>query len=270
MATKELSSVGRFVVGGRERLRRYSLSLLVLGLLIVAWEVTPPYINEAVQGSLPTFSESMYQTFVENRVVVFDATLTTLTEVVAGFTLSVLIGITLGTIFAESYVIRQSMLPSLIFVYSIPHAIVAPLFIVWFGTGLISIGLFAAWFGFFTVFVNTITGLNQVEEEFLHLGEVFGATDWQMMRYVKFWAALPHISGGIKVAVQQSIIGVIIAEFIATGEGLGWQILAGQKFFNEALMFGVIVVLIIIAVTLYKFVSLAIDYLSPGPGSIAT
>lgn len=270
MATDNSYTVAGFLARGNRGLRRYSLSLVILGLLIVAWEITPPYINAAVQGSLPTFSESVYQTLVAERSAVIGATITTMTEVVVGFCLSVLIGITLGVIFAESYVIRQSMLPSLIFVYSIPHAIMAPLFIVWFGTGLISIGLFAAWFGFFTVFVNTITGLNQVEEEFIQLGEVFGATEAQMMRHVKFWAALPHISGGIKVAVQQSIIGVIIAEFIATGQGLGWQILAGQKFFNEALMFGVIAVLIVIAVSLYKFVSVAIDYLSPGPGSIQT
>lgn len=266
MSTKTRNVLTRSVEKVQDSVLEYSYTILVVALILLGWETLPPTINRMVRASLPTFSEAMRQTFIVNRGIVAQGLVTTLTEVVVGFTFSVFFGIVLGIVFAESYVIRQSTLPAVVFAYSIPHAIVAPLFIVWFGTGLLSVGLFAAWFGFFTVFVNTITGLNQVDEEFLRLGEVFGASEWQMLTRIKLWAALPHISGGIKVAVQQTIIGVIIAEFIATGQGLGWLILKGQKFFNEALMFGVILLLMIVAILIFRLVSVSIDYLTPGSG----
>lgn len=249
----------------REWLRRNSLALLVVSALLVLWEVYSRFFNVRGDVYFPSIGYVIRQSG-EHRDLIAQGIVTTATEVVFGFLLAVTIGVVLGIIFAESFVVRQAALPGLVFAYSVPHAVLAPMFIIWFGSGLIGVGLFVAWFGFFMVLINTITGFTQVSEEFEHLGEVTGASRWQMVKKIKFWAALPHITGGIKVAVQQSIIGAVIAEFIASGGGLGYQILVSGRLLREGLMFGVLIVLMVLAITFYRFVVNLVDYLVPGPG----
>lgn len=245
--------------------KRNGPALLVVALILLAWETYSRFFNELGNVYFPSIAYTISQS-VEFVDLIVQGVQTTAIEVTVGFVLSVVIGVIVGVIFAESFLIRQATLPALVLTYSVPHAVMAPLFIIWFGRSLIGIGLFVAWFGFFQVLVNTITGFTQVEEEFKHLGDVVGASRWQMIKKIKFWAALPHITGGIKVAVQQSIIGAVIAEFIASGGGLGYLILVSGKLLREGLMFGVLIVLMVFAVIFYKVVTVLIDALVPGPG----
>ena len=260
----------RFTLGDlttwvKEWFQRNYLALLVVAGLTTAWFIYSTFINTRGDAYFPSIQYTLSQTY-QFRATVLEGIFTTTAEVTVGFLLSIVIGITVGIVFAESFVIRQASLPALVFTYSVPHAIMAPLFIIWFGRGLVGIGLFVAWFGFFQVMINTITGFTQVNEEFRHLGEVVDASRWQMIKKIKFWAALPHITGGIKVAVQQSIIGAVIAEFIASGGGLGFLILNSLLVLREGLTFGVLIVLMIFAVIFYKAVATAIDWAVPGPG----
>lgn len=251
----------------KEWINQNTPALIIVGILLVLWEVYSRFINYRGDVYFPSIEYVITQSW-EYRDLIIEGVQTTAIEVTVGFSLAVLTGLILGILFAESYIVRQAALPGLVFAYSVPHAVLAPLFIIWFGSGLIGVGLFVAWFGFFMVLINTITGFTQVNEEFKHLGEVTGASRWQMIKKIKFWAALPHISGGIKVAVQQSIIGAIIAEFIASASGLGYQILVSGRLLREGMMFGVLIVLMVFAVTFYKSVVLLIDYATPGPRNL--
>lgn len=244
--------------------RQNTAALFVVGVLLVLWEVYSRFFNYRGDVYFPSIEYVITQSLEYSDLIV-EGIRTTAIEIAFGFVLAVIVGVVLGIIFAESYVIRQAALPGLVFTYSVPHAVLAPLFIIWFGSDLIGVGLFVAWFGFFMVLIPTITGFTQINEEFKHLGEITGASRWQMIKKIKFWAALPHITGGVKVAVQQSIIGAVIAEFIASGGGLGYQILVSGRLLREGLMFGVLIVLMVLAVTFYKTVVVLIDHLTPGP-----
>lgn len=259
------STLGTSATWIKEWFQRSYLTIIVVAGIIGAWFTYSRFINTQGDAYFPSIEYTLSQSY-QFRGQLLEGIFTTTAEVTVGFLLSVIIGVTVGVIFAESFVIRQASLPALVFTYSVPHAVMAPLFIIWFGRGLLGIGLFVAWFGFFQVMINTITGFTQVNEEFQHLGEVVGASRWQMIKKIKFWAALPHITGGIKVAVQQSIIGAIIAEFIASGGGLGFLILNSLLVLREGLTFGVLIVLMVFSVIFYKVVSNAIDWAVPGPG----
>lgn len=243
-------------------------SLGIVALLLVLWQIYSQFINTRGDIYFPSIEYTIRQT-VEFQETVIKGFQVTLAEVFVGFVLAVIIGVIVGVIFAKSFLIRQGTMPALVYFYSLPHAIVAPLFIVWFGNGLLGIGLFVAWFGFFSVLINTITGLTQVDEEFHYLAEVAGASEWQRLRKIEIWAALPHIVGGVKIAVQQSIVGAIIAEFIATGSGLGFLIILSGKMLRQGMMFGVLILIMLFAVIFYKFVSFALDAFTPGPAATA-
>lgn len=244
--------------------KRNGISLGIVVGLLVLWEFYTQFINKRGDIFFPSISFVIRQTY-KFRAEVFEGLQATLLEALFGFTLAVVFGVILGIVFSKSFILRQGTLPMLVYFYSLPHAIVAPLFIVWFGNGLIGIGLFVAWFAFFSVFVNTLTGLGQIPQELHQLGDVTGATSWQRLKHIELWAAMPHVIGGIKIAVQQAIVGTIIAEFIATGSGLGFLIVSAGKMLRDGMMFGVLILIMLVSVLFYKFVTLMLDVVTPGP-----
>ncbi len=220
----------------------------------------------------------------------------TFTSVVVAFILATVIGIVLGVVIAEIFTIRQMSMPLIIFAYAVPHPVLAPMFVIWFLVGsdivlftftgpsaylfgsvtaqqaqqvigINGVTAFGAWVGFFPVFINTITGMNELEERFEHLGTVLGATRWQMVKYFRFWRALPNITSSIKSTVQLSIVGVIVAEFIASSQGIGYQIVLAWKNADLGYMFGVVLVIMLGSYLFYQAVVWTLKVVTP-PGSV--
>lgn len=240
--------------------RRWTV-LIVAGLL-AAWEGYARFLNPRGPVYFPGAVFSARQSWA-NREMIWDGIVVTLSEAVSAFLLAMALGIVLGILIAELAVFRQMSMPFVVFAYSFPHAILAPLFVIWFGRGLFGVALFGAWVAFFPVFINTLTGMSQTRQEFRYLGRTIGATPWQMLRYIEIWEALPHIASSARIAVQLSIVGVVIAEFIATGTGLGYLVVWAVQRSQIGLAFGAIVAIMIVAVTFYKMVSLVLRWITP-------
>ena len=216
----------------------------------------------------------------------------TFTSVVVAFVLAAVVGILLGVVIAEVFTIRQMSMPLIIFAYAVPHPVLAPMFVIWFLVGsdivlftftgpsayllgsvtaeqaqqvvaINGVTTFGAWVGFFPVFINTITGMNELEERFEHLGTVLGATRWQMVKYFRFWRALPNIASSMKSTVQLSIVGVIVAEFIASSQGIGYQIVLAWKNADLGYMFGVVLVIMLGSYVFYQTVVWALKAVTP-------
>lgn len=231
--------------------------------IVVLWE---GYARFTPQGNnyFPSVGYTIQQTGA-NVDVVLTAIHVTFMEAVSAFLLATLVGVVLGIVLSESFIARQMSMPLVVLIYSIPHAILAPLFMVWFGTGFAGVVVFGAWVAFFPVFINTMTGMSQIDEEFRHLGHLIGATRWQMLRYIKFWSALPNIASSVRVAVQLSIVGVIIAEFLATGSGLGHLIISSTQRAQLGLTFGAVITIMFVALAFYKLVDLTMVIVMPEP-----
>lgn len=247
----------------RELLRRQWTAVVAL-VLLGGWEGYARFLNPRGDAYFPRLTFTIRETW-EHRQLVWEGTVVTLQSAVVAFSIAILTGVALGVLVSELGVFRQLSMPVIVFAYSLPHAILAPLFIIWFGRDLLGVGLFGAWVAFFPVFINTVTGMASVSEEFRYFGQLLGTTRWQMLRYIKFWLALPHIASSTRIAVQLSIIGVIVAEFLATGSGLGFLIVWAVQRARLGLAFGTIVVIMIVAILFYTVVSLSLDRLSPKP-----
>lgn len=241
---------------------RYGSALIILFLVLVSWETYTRYFNPRGEQYFPSLGFIAQQT-VKNSERLIEGLQTTATEVVGAYVLAMVLGIVLATLFSEVYSVRQMMMAPLVFAYALPAAILAPVFVLWFGSGPKAVAIFGAWLAFFPVFINTMTGMNQVEEEFYHLGNIYGASEWQMLRYIKVWKALPHISASAKIAVQYSIVGVVVAEFIASGTGLGFLIVISTQRAQLGFVFGIIIMLVVFALIFFKVVSVLVDSATP-------
>jgi NitT/TauT family transport system permease protein len=247
---------------------RVRLSLALVALTVLCWQIYSSFFNEIGDQYLPSPLTTLQQSYA-HRYDLAEGLLYTGGSAMVGLVLAIIIGVLLGALLAESYYVRQGFLPAIVFAYALPAAVLAPVFVIWFGTGLPSVIAFATWISFFTVFVNTVTGLTAVDEEFEQLGDLLGASRLQMLWHVKLWVALPYIASGIRVAVTLSVVGTIIAEFIATGGGLGGQIIQGLFGFELGWVFGVLATIMLFSITLYKLASAIITYATPTDDSLS-
>ena len=120
----------------------------------------------------------------------------TITEVVLGFGISIVIAIPLGLLIALSRLAKQIVYPPIIFMQLIPKIAIAPLFIVWLGLGIESKVLLTLLLTFFPLLISSISGFQILDDRLLYLTRSMGASRWQTFRYLRFPAALPVIFSG--------------------------------------------------------------------------
>ncbi|MFQ5612335.1 MAG: ABC transporter permease [Anaerolineae bacterium] len=178
----------------------------------------------------------------------------TLLEMLAGLTLGLSIATVLGYLLAKSPLMERLVGPYIVASQAIPAVALAPLLIIWFGSGLWSKVLVCALVVFFPVLINTIVGLRSVNSGLRDLMRSLQASRWQTFTMLEVPAALPVLLGGLKIGVTLSVIGAVVGEFVSADQGLGFLINLSRGLFDTALMFVAIAVLVCIALSLYLMV----------------
>jgi NitT/TauT family transport system permease protein len=137
----------------------------------------------------------------------------------------------------------MTLYPLLVAFQTIPKAAIAPVLIVWLGTGIMSKILIAFAISLFPIVVDTIIGLRSSQPETIYLARAVGATPFQVFRHVRFPNALPAIFGGLKVASTLAVIGAIVGEFVSSDTGLGYLLLVANGELDTRLVFACVLVL---------------------------
>jgi NitT/TauT family transport system permease protein len=138
---------------------------------------------------------------------------------------------------------------------SIPAVAIAPLLLIWFGSGRLSKVLICALVVFFPVLVNTIVGIRSVDAGLKMLMRSLRANRWQTFTMLEVPAAMPVLLGGLKIGVTLSVIGAVIGEFLGTDQGLGFLINQAKGLFDTPLMFAALFTLAAISLCLYLIVT---------------
>jgi NitT/TauT family transport system permease protein len=184
-------------------------------------------------------------------------------EVVGGFLISGLVGVILGIMVVWSEMLKRSILPFLVFLNSLPKIAVAPLFLIWFGYGIMPNILIVFLISFFPVVINTATGLVAVEEDLIDLVGVLHATKWQKMWLIQLPNSLPYVLSGLKIAATTAVTGAIVGEFVASDKGLGAVIIASQTTLSTPVIFGSLILITMIGMGLFGFVGIMERVLMP-------
>ena len=124
--------------------------------------------------------------------------------------------------------------PYFLIAYAVPATAMGPVFILWFGLGLTPKVLLAAYFVFFIVFVNTVTGIQQVPPGLMNVTRVMGASRTQLLRTVIFPSAVPYILAALRITLPAAMIGAVVGEFIASNRGLGYLTRAAAAEYSTA------------------------------------
>ena len=184
-------------------------------------------------------------------------------EVVGGFLVSGLVGVILGVAVVWSEWLKRTILPFLVFLNSLPKIAVAPLFMIWFGYGIVPNILIVFLISFFPVVINTATGLVAVEDDLLDLVNYLHATKWQKMKKIQLPNSLPYIFSGLKIAATTAVTGAIVGEFVASEKGLGSIIISSQTTLATPVIFGSLILITLIGMALFGFVGMMERLLMP-------
>lgn len=208
---------------------------------------------------LPTPME-VWQAFIGRWDLLLAEGWVTAKETIYGFVLALVIGIPIAVAVANSRTLNLMFYPLLVALQSVPKVALAPIVLVWLGTGMES-KLAIAWLvAFFPIIVDTSAGLQSTPRELLELARSLKASRWQTFWKVQFPAALPFVVTGAKVAVTLAVIGAVIGEFIGSSEGLGFLLLQASSQVNSPLAFAALFALAILGILAYLAV-VAIEWL---------
>jgi NitT/TauT family transport system permease protein len=185
----------------------------------------------------------------------------TLFEVLAGLFLGGSTATILGYLLAKSITIERILAPYIVASQSVPTVAIAPLLIIWFGSGPFSKVLISALIVFFPILVNTIVGVRSVPDELRDLMRSLLATRWQTFTRLEVPAALPVFLGGLKVGATLSVIGAVVGEFVGADRGLGYMINRSRGQYDTALVFVAVLTLVAMAMALYGSVVWLDSYL---------
>jgi len=196
--------------------------LIIFAVLIFVWEMANRLdLIDPLLGPKPTqIVEAMYSIFI-GKAGIWPHLGNTFAKAMGGFAIGTLIGMALATSAALSVSFRDYLKPYIIIIEAMPRIAVGPIFIAALGFGYASAVALAALVCFFAPFVNTMTGLMQVDEETEELFRSLGASKRQIFFKLRVPNAMPLITAGIKLAVAGAFAGALVAEFISATNGLG-------------------------------------------------
>ena len=173
----------------------------------------------------------------------------TLSEVTIGYSLGAVAGLAVGLPLGRAEQLARVLDPFLLALNGIPRVALAPLFVIWFGIGILPKIILVFTLVFFVVFYNTYAGVRYVEKRFIDIAWVMGADERALFAKVILPAALPFILLGLKLSIPYAVIGAIIGEFIASSEGIGYKILVETSLYNTTgTMAGIFVLMILVVI----------------------
>jgi NitT/TauT family transport system permease protein len=181
----------------------------------------------------------------------------TLGITLAGFAAAAILGVLFAIVVTEWKVLDRLLFPLFVALNSVPKVALAPLCIIWFGTGAEPKIVLAFLISVFAVVIDTILGLRSVPPDTIDLARTLRGSRWKVLTRIKLFCALPHLFAGLKVSMSLALVGAIVAEFVSSQRGLGYVILSAQGMFDTPRVFAAITILAVMGVLLIEAVTLA-------------
>jgi NitT/TauT family transport system permease protein len=248
---------GSVVPGSDMQWQRIVWPVVVFVAGIVLWDLVvrigeiPPYL---LPGPLLVF-----KTLIADWPVLSESLGVTLLTALEGFIAAAIGGIALALLFNQSKWLEYSLLPYAIVLQVTPVIAIAPLMLIYLPQQTAVV--VCAWIvAFFPVLANTTLGLNSVDRNLAGLFQLYRASRWQVLRYLKLPAALPFILGGLRIAGGLSLIGAVAAEIAAgaagAGSGLAYRISESSYRLNIPRMFAALLLLSVAGIVIYMLLAL--------------
>src|SRR5271170_5484038 len=226
-----------------------TLTPLAFGLaLLVAWQ-TIVVIGDIPEYLLP--SPTAIVATVDRALAVQFAV--TFVEALAGFLIASALAFAIATLFVRFHTLEDGFFPIAIAVKTTPIVAIAPLLVIWLGTGWWSKIVAAILICFFPVLVNTVKGLKAADLEYRELFETLGADRGQEFK-LRILFCLPYLFSALKISSSLAVVGAIVGEFVGATQGLGYLIIISSAHLETATLFSAIFAAAFAGITMFYMI----------------
>lgn len=232
-----------------QKARRWLLGAGSIVVMLALWELAV-HLLKVRPITLPPPSAVLLE-LAREWTWYLDHAYYTLLTTLGGFALSVVVGVGVAMLLVGSRTFEDSVYPVIVGLNSVPKVAIAPLFVIWMGTGYEPKIAMAFLIAVFAVLVDAAHGLRSVPQDVMDLGRVLKGSSLDFFLKVRLPCALPSILTGMKVAIALSLVGAIVGEFVASQRGLGYVILSAQGTFDTTRVFAAVVLLAVLGLVLY-------------------
>jgi NitT/TauT family transport system permease protein len=222
-------------------------------LLLAVWQIVSGWLIDPFFISSPSAVISKLWSWFRDQSI-FIHVWATVYATLLGFAIGAVLGVVGGVLLGVSPFFSRLFSPYIWAFNALPKVALAPLLILWFGLGIQSKVALAAVLVVFLVFVNTFSGVREVDRDLIDGVRLMKATRRQLLTKVILPSASSWIFVGLKTALPYALIGVIIGEMIASNKGLGYLVQRAGSEFDTAGAFAALAVIALIAVILNEFV----------------
>jgi NitT/TauT family transport system permease protein len=231
---------------------RAAAPLLFGLLLLVAWQAAvmilhiPEYLLPAPTAIAATVDRTLAVSFA-----------VTFVEAFVGFVIASVLAFAIATLFVRFRTLEDGLFPIAIAVKTTPIVAIAPLLVIWLGTGWWSKIVAAILICFFPVLVNTVKGLKAADLEYRELFETLGASQGQEFRKLRIPYCLPYLFSALKISSSLAVIGAIVGEFVGATQGLGYLIIISSAHLETATLFSAIIAAAFAGIAMFYVIGFA-------------
>ena len=236
-----------------EQAQKFIWPLMVAVVLVALWQGLVVYLEVPV--FLVPSPLRVAQVLFEDAGLLFGALVTTMKITLLAFACATVLGVFIAFAFVQSRVIETALFPYAVLLQVTPIVAIAPLIIIWVKDPTASLVICATLVALFPIIANTTLGLRSVNPGLLSFFKLHRASRWQTLVRLRIPSALPYFFGGLRISSGLSLIGAVVAEFVAgtggTGTGLAYQILQAGYQLNIPRMFAALLLITVTGVLLF-------------------
>ena len=229
---------------------RHWLPALILFLAtVVLWEAAVRTFS--ISSFIIPAPSKIVQALVAQWGALMHATAVTAGEILFGFLVSVAVGVALALVIVRFDWLGRALYPLVVLFQNVPKVALAPIFILWFGYGLVpKIGLILV-IAFFPVTLSMLAGMQSVDNSLLALMNSVGAGPTEILLRIRVPHSLPSLMAGTKIAATLSVIGAIVGEFAGASDGLGYTIQFASTQLDTAQVFAALLLVSVLGIAFY-------------------
>lgn len=232
------------------------LRIMLLVLLLALWELCARLgiIDDFIFSSPCRIITCFFNMTKDGSIFVHTGI--TIMETLISFSLVIIAGLFTAVLLWSSRSVTEVLEPYLVMLNSLPKSALAPILIVWLGNNVRTIIVAAISVAVFGSILTLHTGFTQTDPDKIKLIYALGGTKKDVLFKVLLPGSVPMIISNMKVNIGLCLVGVIIGEFLAANQGLGYLIIYGSQVFKMDLVVMSIVILCIVSALLYQGITL--------------
>ncbi|MDQ0935623.1 ABC transporter permease [Streptomyces turgidiscabies] len=179
----------------------------------------------------------------------------TLLDAGFGFVAGLVAAVAVAVVFVLLRSVEQALLPMAVVVRSVPLVAMTPLITLIFGRGLMATTVISGLIVFFPALVTMSFGLRSASRQAADLCRAYGADGWTVARKVMLPSAVPAFFASARVGVPGALIGAMLAEWLSTGQGLGYAMLKDSSTFDYDHLWASVAVLTAVSALCYNVIA---------------